>query len=1163
MQRLFRRTSARRGTRPGSLLSLLVIGLAFAGSASAQSTPLSANLNPAPTTLIPGYFIGGTSDAAGNIYVAVDNASIVKYTPGTNGYTSSTIYTATSGILSGFGMAVDASGNVYALNDLQLLKLTPGGSGYTSTLMSLGVTDSAEPDSVVVDAAGNLYVSLYSASGIQKWAPSGSSYSLVTTISVPYPNEMAVDGSGNIFVAANNSSELLELTPGSGNSYTTTTLNSGPSFSGGFIGGISLDGSGDVFFTTTGEGSMMPGMPSTPATVREAVPGSSGYTTTVLYTDPPSGVEFGSSNMNWQITAQPDGSLLVATTMNGMEELETSSVNLGATAIGGLGISRTVTFAFNGQGTLGAAPKVVTLGATGLDFADAGTGSCNTQGTTQTYNSGDTCTVNVTFKPLGPGLRSGAVMLLGQGGSVIGTAWLQGAGQGPQAFITPATVSKLPLSSNVAPVQMAMDGSGNLYFADQNANAVFKVDPSGTATQVNTGTSTLSAPFGVAIDGAGNLYIANTYGSPKLLEITTAGTVQAVSTGSYTLSFPSGLVVDGAGNLYVADSGNGRVLKITTAGVVQQLNTGSASLQRPEGLALDGAGNLYIADQGGEQVVKVSASGTASVLAGSLNAPWGIAADAAGDVYVGSNGGGTVQEIANGATVPLSLGSTAISGALGILLDPQGNLYLADSDNNQVLRLASGSAPLLNFPTATPVASTDTADGPQTAVLSNIGNQPLGFTAGITNPQLQGDFSLNGSDPSLCGSAITSLDAGATCDLSVNFQPTQSGNRTGALTITDNALNATGATQTIALTGTGETTQQTQTISFSVAASLTYGASPLPLTASASSGLPVAFSVVSGPATIEGNVLTITGAGTVVLLASQAGNAAYTAAPSVSKTITVNREASAVAVSGSVSGTAFTFTASVTPATAGVPSGTVQFMDGSTVLGSGTLNAQGVASYTDSDVAIGAAQVTAVYSGDANFLGSTSQPWTETVGSPDFSLNVNPDFMTLKAGQSGQATFTFAPINGYSGTVTFSCAGLPQGATCSFAPATLTANGSNQLQTSVLTIKTQGSSQGVVAMNRMDGASRTLAASIFLVPGLLFGGLFLWQRKKLNAGLQCLLLLVMLGATIGGLAGCGAAGSNTATTSKASVTVMATSSASGSGGSALSHTASFTLTITQ
>jgi hypothetical protein len=83
--------------------------------------------------------------------------------------------------------------------------------------------------------------------------------------------------------------------------------------------------------------------------------------------------------------------------------------------------------------------------------------------------------------------------------------------------------------------------------------------------------------------------------------------------------------------------------------------------------------------------------------------------------------------------------------------------------------------------------------------------------------------------------------------------------------------------------------QASQTISFTQPTSpVTYGVSPITLVASSTSGLPVTFSIVSGPGTVSGSTLTITGVGTVVVAANQAGNANYAAATQVTQSIVVN-----------------------------------------------------------------------------------------------------------------------------------------------------------------------------------------------------------------------------------------------------------------------------------
>jgi len=64
-----------------------------------------------------------------------------------------------------------------------------------------------------------------------------------------------------------------------------------------------------------------------------------------------------------------------------------------------------------------------------------------------------------------------------------------------------------------------------------------------------------------------------------------------------------------------------------------------------------------------------------------------------------------------------------------------------------------------------------------------------------------------------------------------------------------------------------------------------------------------------------------------------------------------------------------------------------------------------------------------------------------TIGAaPDFTVMVSPTSLTIVAGQSGQATFTVTPENGFDSEVTFACSGLPAEASCSFNPPNVTPN---------------------------------------------------------------------------------------------------------------------------
>jgi hypothetical protein len=154
------------------------------------------------------------------------------------------------------------------------------------------------------------------------------------------------------------------------------------------------------------------------------------------------------------------------------------------------------------------------MGVSGLDFADAGTGTCTTNGTSHSYVSGNTCTVNVTFSPSAPGARYGAVVIKNNSGDVLAQGYISGSGLGPLVNFPPGTQSVIADSSapwNLgSPDHIAVDGAGNIYLADGlNARVVKETLSGGAYTQSTVGTG-LTQPSGVAVDGAGNVYIADT-----------------------------------------------------------------------------------------------------------------------------------------------------------------------------------------------------------------------------------------------------------------------------------------------------------------------------------------------------------------------------------------------------------------------------------------------------------------------------------------------------------------------------------------------------------------------------------------------------------------------------------------------------------------------------
>jgi hypothetical protein len=203
-------------------------------------------------------------------------------------------------------------------------------------------------------------------------------------------------------------------------------------------------------------------------------------------------------------------------------------------------------------------------------------------------------------------------------------------------------------------------------------------------------------------------------------------------------------------------------------------------------------------------------------------------------------------------------------------------------------------------------------------------------------------------------------------------------------------------------------------------------------------------------------------------------------------------------------------TAAVDSTTRGVPSGTVQFFDGSTSIGSAAL-VNGSATAVDLAPAAGSHTITAAYSGDQNFISSDSAKMVAAVAAmPDFNLAVAGDSQqTVIAGSLASYTLKVASASApFSGVVTFSVSGLPAGASASFSPPSVVP-GSQQAAVT-MTISTSS------AQARLE---KTGARSLFLALGVLVLPLLLPRRRQ-SPGV--LLVCVMAFAGLLGVAGCGA-----------------------------------------
>ena len=458
----------------------------------------------------------------------------------------------------------------------------------------------------------------------------------------------------------------------------------------------------------------------------------------------------------------------------------------------------TVNVPISAAGTVNAV-NVVTTGALNQDFTWANAGSCAAGSAVAV---GETCTATVNLTPLEAGLRTGAVTLQNANGKVLGTAYLAAVAEGPVVAFDQGATSGLSGNWNNANV-VTVDEAGNLYLGEASANIIVKVPAtsSGYGAPAQIGPSNIGVG-GIAVDGAGNVFCTDVIHT-SLVELPWNGTgygsaVNIPSGLNSGFAQPEGVAVDGAGNLYVADAGTEEVIEMPWTGT----GYGTGVLlppyrwNNPNGVAVDSLRNVYVADWGSNVVVQIpyGASGYASPQPLSINSTqaWSVAVDAADNLYFTDAGGGIVYRIL--AQPGGGFGSQTQVGSQfnvpgGIAAAANGNLFVTDlSPGVWEIDLADG--PSLSFPTQTQVGLIDTTDGPQSATVTNTGNQPLIFPAPSTgtNPSYPDNFPVNFGASGLCGTS--SMAVGATCYLSSNFSPSQVGANQGQIILTDSAISS-------------------------------------------------------------------------------------------------------------------------------------------------------------------------------------------------------------------------------------------------------------------------------------------------------------------------------------------------------------------------------------
>ncbi|RAU81966.1 NHL domain-containing protein [Pontibacter arcticus] len=249
------------------------------------------------------------------------------------------------------------------------------------------------------------------------------------------------------------------------------------------------------------------------------------------------------------------------------------------------------------------------------------------------------------------------------------------------------------------PYGVAVDASGNIYFAEYQAHKIRKISTDGiistiAGTGVNGSTgdggqavnAQISGPIGITLDNSGNIYFAE-YQSNKIRKISTSGIITTVAGNgtagfsgdggpatSASLYYPWSVAVDAAGNLLITYYQNNRIRKVATNGIISTFAGNgtavsggdggpatSASFRNPTGISIGKSGAIYISEFGGHRIRKISTNGVISTVAGTGTAG-----------FSGDGGPAT---------------SAAIASPYNLAVDGEENIYIADFSNHRIRKV--------------------------------------------------------------------------------------------------------------------------------------------------------------------------------------------------------------------------------------------------------------------------------------------------------------------------------------------------------------------------------------------------------------------------------------------------------------------------------------------
>ncbi|MFI5608301.1 NHL repeat-containing protein [Amycolatopsis sp. NPDC051903] len=261
------------------------------------------------------------------------------------------------------------------------------------------------------------------------------------------------------------------------------------------------------------------------------------------------------------------------------------------------------------------------------------------------------------------------------------------SGRGPVQFSSPAGLT--------------VDARGQIWVADTGNDRVQAFTRDGCLVRVLAGR--FKAPQAVAVDRAGNVYVADT-GNNRVVQYSWWGGFSR-EYGAGELANPRGVAIDTAGRLLVSDTGHQRVARFDTL-TGKALTDITEKVSSPQGIVSDGNGGVWIVHSGRSASGKVavvhydadgkvlgSIGGDRRSESGGLANPAGVALNAGGDAFVTVPDHGWVAQFRTTGPYRTEFGTAgpgALSFPLGIAVDAQGRIFVADTGNDRVVHFGVG-----------------------------------------------------------------------------------------------------------------------------------------------------------------------------------------------------------------------------------------------------------------------------------------------------------------------------------------------------------------------------------------------------------------------------------------------------------------------------------------